>query len=192
MKEALQSSTGYNGLTGGFDLIHKANEYWTEVVKTTFPDVAEHDDKKALPSMIAFKAWQQLYADAFNARKLRVQDMQTLAHACIEQQKDCFEHHLSWCKCYLAVLQTLGRGLRNAHNPAEVLKECIDLSREYIQYSANLLKPQSEAVAESTESSATGVQRDINESDYSEARESSTGAVESGTKKAKSSKSRVS
>lgn len=192
MKDAVQNSTGNNGLAGGFDLVQKASEYWIGVVKATFPDVAEYDEKTALPGMIAFKAWQKLFADGLNARKLRVQDMQALAHACIEQQRICFEQHLSWCKCSLAVMQTLGRGLRNAHNPSEVLNGCIDLSREYIQSSAHLLRPQSEMVAEHTESSASAVQSGINEGGDSETGESSRSAVARGSTKARSGKSRVS
>ena len=147
-----QSGINFSHLVSGYDLMESAGKHWMEAVNRMFPDTAESGGKNDMPGMEAVKAWQQWYDDTFNKKKLYTPDAQALATACIEQQERCSDLGLAWCKCTLKALRAIGGGMRNGDHPAQIMKECMELSEEYVRCCADFLAAQSEALSESAAS----------------------------------------
>lgn len=148
MDSKLQSGINFSNLVSGYDLMESAGKHWMEAVSRIFPGNTEGGEKSNMPGMDALKGWQQWYLDKFNIEGLRTADMQTLATACIEQQKRCSEMQLAWWRCSIKALQTIGRGMRNGDHPAQIMKTCMELSEEYVRSCADFLAAQSEALSE--------------------------------------------
>ncbi|MBA4396891.1 MAG: hypothetical protein C0394_05855 [Syntrophus sp. (in: bacteria)] len=155
MNTQSQSGINFSYLASGYDLMESAGKHWMDAVNRMFPDTAKSGGKSNLPAMDAVKAWQQWYEDTFNKKKLYTPDVQALATACIEQQKRCSELGLAWCKCSLQALRAIGGGMRNGDHPAKIMKECMELSEEYVRSCADFLAAQSETLSEGVASATT-------------------------------------
>lgn len=148
MDAQAQSGINFSHLVSGYDLMESAGKSWMEVVNRVFPGAAESVDKSKAPGMDAVKAWRQWYEDGFNKKKLYTPDVQALATTCIEQQKNCSELGLAWCKCCVKALQAIGGGVQSGDNPAQIMKTCMALSEEYVRCCADFLAAQSQILSQ--------------------------------------------
>jgi len=148
MNSKSQSGTNFSHLAPGYDLMASAGKQWVEAVSRMFSDAAESGEQSGLPGTAALKAWQQWYEDIYSRKKLHTPDLQVMATAGVDQQKRLSELQAAWWKCSVKAMQAVAGGMRNGSDPAQIMKDCMEFSEEYVRSYTDFLAAQSETLSE--------------------------------------------